>query len=111
MIDSGNNGLAEKTDSQLSLVVSGYQEDKADTLFIHQEARVFAGQLKKGQLISQQLTHQGYVLASKGQFEMADGKKSIVLEQGDGAEVTKVKSFRIKALTDMEVLVIDAPLR
>lgn len=89
---------------KLSLLVSGNEDDK-ESLFIHQDAYIYGGRMDKGTVIDQPVKHQAYVLASKGQIKIDD----LILEEGDGAEVTDKKSFRIEALSDGEVLVIDTP--
>ena len=95
--------------STLPLLVSGYPEDKKTSLFIYQTARIFGGKIKKGSIFDQKITHQAYVLASSGSFEVSENQQTIQMKQGDGAEVTKTKTFTIKALEDCEILVIDAP--
>ncbi|MCL1059253.1 pirin family protein [Shewanella gelidimarina] len=95
-----NNGL--------SLLVSGYPEDKNEALFIHQEARIYGGKVTKGSRFEHPITHQAYVLASSGRFEIITDK-AVILNKGDGAEVTKTASMEIIALEDCEILVIDTP--
>lgn len=89
---------------KLSLLVSG-KEDDSESLFIHQDAYIYGGLMNKGTAINHPIHHQAYVLASKGQIKIDD----LVLEEGDGVEVTKVTSINIEALSDGEVLVIDTP--
>ncbi|WP_022942590.1 pirin family protein [Psychromonas hadalis] len=91
---------------KLSLLVSGYQEDK-EVLSIYQQARIFAGVLKKGTTIEHKLDFQAYLLASKGQFMIRDSVSEVVLKKGDGAEVTAVNTITIEALSDCELLLID----
>lgn len=95
--------------STLPLLVSGYPEDKGEALFIYQKARIFGGKIKQGSEIDHQITHQAYVLASAGSFELTDGKQRVIIQKGDGAEITISNHFRINALTDCEIIVIDAP--
>ena len=95
----------------LTLLVSGYPEDKGKALFIQQEARLFGGKLKAGTRLEHPVRHQAYVLASEGRFEIRDGEGKTTLNKGDGSEVTKSKSMTITALTDCEVVVIDAPAK
>ncbi|MFT2111885.1 pirin family protein [Marinomonas sp. 2405UD68-3] len=96
-------------DNGLSLLVSGYPEDKESTLFIHQEARIFGGKTSKGSSFEHNVTHQAYVLASSGRFEITAGETSILLNKGDGAEVTDLSTMRINVIEESEILVIDAP--
>lgn len=97
--------LLEK--GQLPLLVSGKTADQSKgALFIHQNAFIYGGRLKKGAVIDHPIQNQAYVLASTGSFVIEDG----LLQEGDGAEITGAKSMRIKALTDAELLVIDVPV-
>lgn len=95
----------------LTLLVSGYEEDKNKALFINQEARIYGGKLAKGTVIEQSIQHQAYVLASSGMFKLEEivGTKTnaIAMNKGDGAEVTQTKSIYLKATTDCEIIVID----
>lgn len=100
---------SSKHSGALSLLVSGYPEDKGKALFIQQEARIYGGRLSKGTEAEQTITHQAYVLASEGKFELRDGQDKTTLNKGDGAEVSGSRSVSIKALTDCEIVVIDAP--
>ena len=61
----------------LTLLVSGYAEDKSKALFINQEARIYAGKLAKGMVIEQTIKHQAYILASNGGFKIKDSSESI----------------------------------
>lgn len=97
---------------KLSLLVSGDVSHQPDpqVLFINQQANIYAGVLKKGTLIQHHIHHQVYLLASQGQFIVSDmGKASVVLKQGDGAEITQVNTITIEALSDCELLLIDTP--
>lgn len=97
--------------NQLSLLVSGYQvdQDNKQILSIYQQARIFTGRLTKGSRVEHQLDHQAYLLAAEGQFIVADGVKDVLLNKGDGAEITAVKTITIEALSDCELLLIDTP--
>ncbi|MDG1733455.1 MAG: pirin family protein [Thalassotalea sp.] len=94
----------------LALLVSGYPEDKDNALYINQFARIYGGKVDKGSEFEIQIEHQAYVLASDGQFQVSDNQDSIVMNKGDGAEVTKQKTIKFTALTDCEIIVIDAPV-
>ena len=90
----------------LPLLVSGRTEDEGKgALFIHQDAAVYGGRVKKDTTINQPIKYQAYVLVSDGEIEI-DG---VLLKQGDGAEVTDTHLARIKALSDAEIVVIDVP--
>ena len=94
---------------ELPLLVSGFDEDKNKALFIHQQARIFGGKLKQGTQINHLIHHQAYVLSSQGQFEIIDNQQSIIMKKGDGAEIIQQKNITINALTDTEIIIIDAP--
>ena len=96
------------TVNTLPLLVSGYKEDKG-VLFIYQKARIFGGQIQSGTTLIHHITHQAYVLASKGSFELTNSGRLIHMEKGDGAEITKTKEVTITATADCEIIVIDAP--
>jgi redox-sensitive bicupin YhaK (pirin superfamily) len=91
----------------LTLLVSGYAEDKSKALFINQEARIYAGKLAKGTVIEQTIKHQAYILASNGMFKVEDSFESITMNKGDGAEITQSKLITISASTDCEIIIID----
>lgn len=93
---------SEPTNHTLSLLVSG---DGSAPLHIHQDAYLYAGNLLAGTELQQAVKHQAYVLVSKGEITI-DGT---TLKQGDGLEIDNVERFEIKAISDAEVLVIDAP--
>jgi redox-sensitive bicupin YhaK (pirin superfamily) len=95
--------------STLPLLVSGYEEDKEEALFIHQQARIYGGKVQQGEQIEHAIAHQAYVLASSGKFEILEGDQRSVLKQGDGAEITGLERVSINALEDSEIVVIDAP--
>ncbi len=86
----------------LNLLVSG---DGKAPLYIHQDAYIYVGNLKKDTEISHPVKHQAYILVSKGELEINDQKA----KKGDGVEITNLDSIKIKAVSDSEVLVIDVP--
>ncbi|TDF35553.1 pirin family protein [Alteromonadaceae bacterium M269] len=98
-----------ESSSSLPLLVSGFEEDKDNALFIYQDARIYGGQLKSDTTTEHKIQDQAYVLASKGTFEITNGSENVRLTQGDGAEITKENSIQINALEDSEVIVIDVP--
>ena len=96
----------EPVEGELALLVSGNKADEAKgALFIHQDATIHGGRLKQGATLTHPIRHQAYVLASQGSIRLGDK----VLNKGDGAEVTDVKTLPITALSDAEILVIDVP--
>ncbi|KXO13239.1 Pirin [Moritella sp. JT01] len=105
--------FSEDTDTvnntRLPLLVSGYPGEQDNALFINQAARIYGGKIKKGTQFTHSIEHQAYVLASSGEFELIDNQRAILMNKGDGAEVTRQKDVIIKALSDTEIIVIDAP--
>lgn len=87
----------------LPLLVSG--QKSPDSLFIHQNAEIYGGNLEKNTEISHKIKNQAYILVSKGEIEI-DGN---IVKKGDGAEITEQETMQIKALQDCEILVIDVP--
>lgn len=96
-----------KQTTALTLLASGYPEDKKSTLFINQYARIYGGKLAKGTIIEHHITQQAYILASSGMFEVEDHTSNITMNKGDGAEVTLSTSITLKASSDCEVIIID----
>lgn len=93
-------------DDQLPVLVSGQKKHAGtDALYIHQDAAIYGGTLKKGATVTQTIEHQAYVLASVGDVSV----NGVVMHQGDGAEVTGDKTLTFTADTDAEVLLIDVP--
>jgi len=96
---------APATDT-LSVLVSGMAEHAGkDALFIHQDAAIYGGTLEAGASLKQNIKHQAYILASRGDITV----NGTQMKQGDGAEVVGEKEITITAGTDAEVLVIDVP--
>ncbi len=97
--------------SKLTLLASGYSGDKGKALFINQAARIYGGKLAKGTVIEHDITHQAYVLASKGMFKVENntGSKAgnVTMNKGDGAEVTQSDSIILSATTDCEIIIVD----
>ncbi|MGO3346613.1 MAG: pirin family protein [Marinomonas sp.] len=97
--------------STLTLLASGYQEDEAKALFINQKARIYSGRVSKGTIIDYDIDHQAYILASDGMFKVEDylGNSSdmVMMNKGDGMEVTQLNSIRLSAATDCEIIIID----
>ena len=100
---------ASAVDNKLPLLVSGFDEDKDNALYINQLARVYGGKIKKGTKIEHSIINQAYVLASAGQFNIIDNQSSVLMNTGDGAEITKQKNITIEALTDSEIIILDVP--
>lgn len=105
----GTKNFPQRVDTKLALLVSGYKEDANTALHIHQNARIFGGKIAKGTRFEHNITHQAYVLASDGMFNVASVQQKLTLSKGDGAQVTDNEYIVITALTDCEIVVIDAP--
>jgi redox-sensitive bicupin YhaK (pirin superfamily) len=97
--------------SRLTLLASGYAEDKGKALFINQEARIYGGKLAKGGVIEHDINHQAYILASDGMFKVEDNlgnnSSTVTMNKGDGLEVTQSNSITLRAATDCEIIIID----
>ncbi|PKH07413.1 pirin-like bicupin family protein [Moritella sp. Urea-trap-13] len=105
-----NKDTVNHTDkASLPLLVSGYPNEQDDALFINQKARIYGGKVKEGTLFNHTIEHQAYVLASNGEFEIIDNQQVVLMHKGDGAEVTKQQVISIKAISDAEIIIIDAP--
>ncbi|MDO6613943.1 hypothetical protein Q4601_21110, partial [Shewanella sp. 1_MG-2023] len=100
----------ENNTNGLPLLVSGFPEDEGSALFINQLARVYGGVLKKGTRFTQKIEQQMYVLASSGSFKVIDDQTEVVMQKGDGAEVTLQKTITIEVLEDSEVILLDVPV-
>ena len=100
----------KETEQKLTLLVSGFPGNKNEqVLSIYQQAKIYAGVLKKGSKMTHRIEHQAYLLASEGEFMISDDGAGVVLNKGDGAEITNVKTITIEALSDCELLLIDTP--
>ncbi|WP_017222169.1 pirin family protein [Moritella dasanensis] len=103
------NTVNRKGNTSLPLLVSGYPNEQNNALFINQAARIYGGKVKKGSLFTHKIEHQVYVLASNGEFEIIDNQQTVLMKKGDGAEVIKQHEITIKAISDAEIIIIDAP--
>ncbi|MFC3050693.1 pirin family protein [Kordiimonas pumila] len=92
----------EPVTDKLSLLVSGNNDAP---LYIHQDAQIYGGRLTAGTSLTHSVKHQAYILVSEGSAQI----NTTTLKKGDGAEVTDTNSLAITALTDTEILIIDAP--
>jgi redox-sensitive bicupin YhaK (pirin superfamily) len=93
---------AEKQ-GKLRLIASPNGQDGSVT--IHQDARLYATQLKPGQEVKHKLADGRYawLQVAKGAVEL-NGQN---LNQGDGAAVSEEKQLSIKGNADAEVLLFD----
>lgn len=90
----------------LPVLVSGQpQHAGGEALYIHQDAAMYGGRVKKGTTITQTMKHDTYVLASQGSFTI----NGAAMKKGDGAEITGDKTITIHADEDAEILLLDVP--
>lgn len=83
---------------QLPLLVSG---DGKAPLPIHQDAWIYGGRLVSE--IEHPIHQQAYLLVSSGRLLV----NQHLLKEGDGAEVTKLRSITLTPLEETEVVIID----
>lgn len=90
---------------QFVVLASGFEDD-ADALPIRTEARVAAATLKAGDVVDYPVgaTRRAYLVASLGEIEV----NGVKLSPRDGAAVAEEDVITIKALTDAEVVLVDA---
>ena len=92
--------------TSLTLLVSGRAQDKeAGALYINQDAAIYGGRLAAGVELQHLIHAQAYLLVSEGQVDV----DNIIMNKGDGAEITGVDTITIKAIEASEVVVIDVP--
>lgn len=90
---------------QFVVLASGFEDD-ADALPIRTEARVAAATLKAGDVVDYPVgvTRRAYLVASLGEIEI----NGVKLRPRDGAAIAEEDVITIKALTDAEVVLVDA---
>lgn len=90
---------------QFVILASGFEDD-ADALPIRTEARVAAATLKAGDTVDYPVgaTRRAYLVASLGEIEV----NGVKLSPRDGAAIAEEDVITIKALTDAEVVLVDA---
>lgn len=90
----------------LTLLVTGRPEEVTkDTLYIHQYASIYGGNLTAGAVFTHTIKDQAYLLVSEGEI-IVDGT---VLHAGDGAEITQTERITIQAQVPSALLIIDVP--
>lgn len=89
-----------KTQGNLALLVSG---DGQAPLTIHQDAKIYAGNLPEGTPVTQPLQGSAYLVVIEGRLVVENTK----LNPGDGAEITDVTSVTLHPETDCKVLLIE----
>ncbi|WP_438850713.1 pirin family protein [Brevundimonas nasdae] len=90
---------------QFVVLASGFEDD-ADALPIRTEARVAAATLKAGDSVDYPVgaTRRAYLVASLGEIEV----NGVKLSPRDGAAIGEEDVITVKALTDAEVVLVDA---
>ncbi|GAA0207907.1 redox-sensitive bicupin YhaK (pirin superfamily) [Brevundimonas nasdae] len=90
---------------QFVVLASGFEDD-ADALPIRTEARVAAATLKAGDSVDYPVgaTRRAYLVASLGEIEV----NGVKLNPRDGAAIAEEDVITVKALTDAEVVLVDA---
>lgn len=123
-LETNKNNIAPRWESKkfpaqpnaaLTLLASGYDEDKDTALYVNQQVRIFGGQLSQGTVIEHIIRDQAYILASAGTFHVATKaytsaktqKEKVTLQKGDGLEVTRCNMIELKASTLCELIIID----
>ena len=86
----------------LPLLVSG---DGTAPLHIYQDASIYGGVLLKDTELRHPIQHQAYILISKGAVQIGD----ITAQQGDAIQITDQQDCMIKAISQAEIMIIDAP--
>lgn len=93
-------------DGGMQLLASGLERHaNAGALWIDQDASLWGGQVKAGEVWEYGLAGSAYLLVSKGEVALGD----TVLHAGDGVAITKELSIHLKALVDAELVLIDLP--
>ncbi len=90
-------------EDSLTLLVSGVESD--DALFVNQDVKIYGGRMKEGCVIKHDIINQVYILCVEGSIKIDD----YIAQKGDGVTVENVKNFKISAIADSEILVIDVP--
>ena len=90
---------------KLVTLASGFPDD-TDALPIRTNARVLAASLKSGETATYDLgsDRHGYLVPARGRIEV----NGVVLEARDGAAISNEAGVSITALTDSELVLVDA---
>jgi redox-sensitive bicupin YhaK (pirin superfamily) len=85
-------------------LASGHAEDEG-ALLINADARVLGATILAGDTVRYELgeARKGYLVAAKGAVEV-DG---VLLNARDGAAISEVEAFEVKALEDSELVLVD----
>jgi len=90
---------------KFTALASGFADDK-DALPIRTDARVLGATLKAGETATYPLTpdRHAYLVSARGELEV----NGLALAPRDGAAITGETSVTVKALSDAEVVMVDA---
>jgi len=92
--------------ASLPLLVSGRKQDQdAGALYIHQDAAIYGGRMDVSGELKHLIHTQAYLLVSEGQIEV----NGVLMNKGDGAEITNTGTITITAIEASEVVIIDVP--
>ena len=88
--------------NNLQLLVSG---DGHAPLHIHQDARIYAGRISKGDTLHHAIAGKAYLLIAEGDLLVND----LHTRKGDGVAISDEGNVTLKAETEAEVLIIEVP--
>jgi redox-sensitive bicupin YhaK (pirin superfamily) len=90
---------------QFVVLASGFEDD-ADALPIRTDARVMGATLKAGESADYPLgaARRGYLVPAVGEVEI----NGVRLNARDGAAISEVETLTVKALSDAEIVLVDA---
>ena len=88
--------------NNLQLLVSG---DGRAPLHIHQDARIYAGRISKGDVLQHAIAGKAYLLVAEGNLLVND----LPARKGDGVAISDEASITLTAQTEAELLVIEVP--
>lgn len=91
---------------QLTVLASGFKEDASyDPLPLRANARLLASRIEAGKSISYNIQegHQQYLVPAVGSLSV----NGVLVEEGDGVAVSDESVLEFKALTDVQLVVVD----
>ena len=88
--------------NNLQLLVSG---DGSAPLHIHQDARIFAGRIRKGDELTHHISGKAYLLVAEGEVSVND----LHARKGDGVAISDEDKVNLSAETEAEILIIEVP--
>ncbi|MGH7027077.1 pirin family protein [Brevundimonas sp.] len=90
---------------QFVVLASGFKEDE-EALPIRTDARVVGATIKTGEVVEYPLgaSRRAYLVPAKGEIEV----NGILVSARDGAAIAQEEKLQIKALSDAEIVLVDA---